>query len=74
MTIARTNAQTHEVLNCLLYDSGCPDRQGKSEGFCKKCGWDTTEARRRKQMIRYGHLTTDRYGCRKLIVKHEDEP
>lgn len=73
MTRPRRSPQDPIITNCTLNDHGCVERIGKSDGYCKKCGWDAAEARRRKQMIRYGHMTKDDYGCQRLIVSHEDE-
>lgn len=71
MTRPRRNVDDPIMTNCTLNDHGCVERIGKSEGYCKKCGWDAMEARRRRAMIRSGGLTKDSYGSRRLVIRYE---
>lgn len=57
---------------CLLNPGfGCADRDGKADTYCQKCGWNKTEAERRRALIRSGGLTKDSYGARRLVIRYE---
>ena len=56
---------------CLL---GTLNRKDPCKGICRTCGWDSAEAKRRIEIIRRDGLGEDRWGCRRLMLRRDDEP
>lgn len=43
-------------------------RKTRNDSLCQKCGWNAAEAARRKDIIRNGGLTANKWGERRLVL------